>query len=66
MKEEKMMHIKDLYTEEQLIDFMINKWEEKLNTNMTEADWKKYRKQVEYLGLSSWDIISKIEDYYYI
>lgn len=66
MKEEKMIYMKDLYTEEQLIDFMINKWEEKLNTNMTEADWKKYRKQVEYLGLSSWDIMSKIEDYYYI
>ena len=64
MKEEKMIYMKDLYTKEQLIDFMVNKWETKLNTNMTEANWKKYRKQVEYLGLSSWDIISKIEDYY--
>lgn len=66
MKEEKMIYMKDLYTKEQLIDFMVNKWEGKLNTHMTEDNWKQYRKEVELLGLIDYDIMSKIEDYYYI
>lgn len=58
--------MKDIYSEETLINYMVRRWERKFNTHMTEKEYKQYRHEIKLLKLDSFKVLANMEDYYNI
>ena len=61
-----LIYMRDLYTDEVLINFMAAKWTRQFNTEMTSKDWEQWHHELEYLKLDSVDVLDEIPDWYNI
>lgn len=61
-----LIYMKDIYSEETLINYMVRRWERKFNTHMTEKEYKQYRHEIKLLKLDSFKVLASMEDYYNI
>lgn len=61
-----LIYMKDIYSEETLINYMVRRWERKFNTHMTEKEYKQYRHEIKLLKLDSFKVLANMEDYYNI
>ena len=61
-----LIYMRDLYSKEVLINYMVMKWERKFNTHMTEKEYMQYRHEIDILKLDSYKVLSSMEDYYNI
>lgn len=64
--EGQLIYMKDIYSKEVLINYMVRRWERKFNTSMTDKEYKQYRREIELLKLDSFEVLSNMEDYYNI
>ena len=64
--EGQLIYMRDIYSKEILIDYMVRRWEYKFNTNMNDKEYKQYRHEVKLLNLDSFEVLSNMEDYYNI
>lgn len=58
-----LMYMRDLYTDEVLINYMVSKWENQFNSEMTNKDWRQWHKELKYLQLDSLAVLSEISDW---
>ena len=56
-------YMKDLYPKETLINYMVNKWEGKFNTQMSDKDWSKWHRELKYLKLDSMSVLNEMSDW---
>ena len=56
-------YMKDLYTPEVLTNYMVNKWEDKFNSEMTIKDWSQWHRELKYLKLDSLTVMSEMSDW---
>ena len=59
-------YMKDLYPKETLINYMVNKWEYKFNSEMTTKDWSQWHRELKYLKLDSLTVLKEMSDWYNI
>ena len=59
-------YMRDLYTDEVLINYMAAKWVRQFNTGMTSKDWEQWHRELKYLQLDSLTVLSEIPDWYII
>ena len=55
-----LIYMRDLYTDEVLINFMAAKWARHLNTGITEKELDQWHHELEYLKLDSVAVIDEI------
>ena len=53
-----LIYMKDLYSKEVLLQYMHNKWSHKFNKSLTPKDSDQFRKEVEYLGLRTIEVLA--------
>lgn len=60
-----LIYMKDIYSEEVLINYMVMRWERKFfhMTNMEGKEYKQYRHEIELLKLDSYKVLASMEDY---
>ena len=61
-----LMYMRDLYTDEVLINYMAAKWTRQFNSEMTNKDWEQWHHELNYLQLDSQDVLDEIPDWYNI
>ena len=58
-----LIYMRDLYTDEVLINYMAAKWARQFNTEMTSKDCEQWHHELDYLQLDSQDVIDEIPDW---
>ena len=60
-----LIYMKDIYSEEVLINYMVRRWERKFfhMANMEGEEYKQYRHEIELLKLDSYKVLASMEDY---
>ena len=58
-----LLYMKDLYSNEELVNYMVNKWVDKFNFGMTKKDFKQFNFECETLKLDKLEILSNIPDF---
>ena len=58
--------MKDLFSKDELLQYMVNKWSYKFNRNLNDKEQKQFRREAKYLGLTTIEILANIEDEYLI
>ena len=61
-----LIYMKDLFSKDELINYMVNKWEYKFNRCLTEKEQKQFRREIKYLKLNTIEVLVNMEDEYLI
>ena len=61
-----LIYMKDLYSKDTLLNYMVNKWEYKFNRSLSDKEQRQFRKEIKYLGLTTIEVLVNMEDEYLI
>lgn len=64
--EGQLIYMRGIYSKEQLVEYMVNKWSHKFNRCLTDRERSQFRKEVDLLGLSLMTVLASLEDEYLI
>ena len=61
-----LIYMKDLFSKDELLQYMVNKWSYKFNRSLSDKERIQFRKEIKYLRLNTMEVLVNMEDEYLI